>query len=122
VAWHCGGVGADERRAMKALEPQSNVRLLFVTARRGGYLAGADVRIDDGKATRFSASADGPICLLRLRPGKYRITAEIGDARRTAQLSVGAQAGRPHQVAFAFPGEPWDGIWASDEEKRQARE
>jgi len=34
----------------------------------------------------------------------------------------GARAGQPHQVAFSFPGEAWDGIWASPEEKQQARQ
>jgi hypothetical protein len=80
------------------------------------------VTVSDGKATRYSALAGGPICLLRLPPGNYRITAEFGGATRSAQRAVGAQTGKPAQVAFAFRGEPWDGIWASDEEKQQARE
>jgi hypothetical protein len=122
VQYFCGGVGADERRAMQALEPQANLKLLFVTVKRGGYLADAAVTISDGKATRFSAVADGPVCLLQLPAGKYRVTADIGGTRRSVQVAVGAQAGKPRQAAFSFPGEAWDGIWASDEEKQQARE
>jgi len=122
VQYFCGGVGADERRAMRALEPRANLKLLFVTVKRGGYLADAAVTISDGKATRFSAVADGPICLLQLPPGKYRVTAEIAGASHAVQVAVGAQPGKAHQVAFSFPGEAWDGIWASDEEKQQARE
>ena len=122
VRYFCGGVGADERKAMLALEPQANLKLLFVTMKRGGYLAGAAVTISDGKATRFSALADGPICLLELPAGSYRVTADVGGVTRSAQVAVNAQPGKPHQVAFSFPGEVWDGIWASDEEKQQARE
>jgi len=90
--------------------------------KRGGYLAAAAVSISDGKATRFSAFADGPICLLELPVGSYRVTADVGGVTRSVRVVVSAQAGRPHQVAIEFPGEPWDGIWASDEEKMQGRE
>lgn len=120
--YYCGGVGADERRAMQALEARANLKLLFVTVKRGGYLADAAVTVSDAKATRFSAVADGPVCLLQLPPGRYRVTAEIAGNTRSAQVVVGAQAGQPHQLAFSFPGEAWDGIWASPEEKQQARQ
>ena len=122
VQYFCGGVGADERRAMRALEPQANLKLLFVTARRGGYLADVALMFagSDG-ATLLRTTADGPVCLLQLPAGRYRVTAETGGAKRSAQVAVGALAGAPHQVAFSFPGEPWDGIWASPEEKQQAR-
>lgn len=122
VGYFCGGVGADERRAMKVLEPAADLELLFVTAKRGGYLADAAVTVSDGKATRLAAVADGPICLLRLPAGSYRITADLGGATRTAQVLVGARSGKPRRIAFTFPGEPWDGIWASPEEKQQAKE
>ena len=120
--YFCGGVGADERGAMRTLEPQANLKLLFVTKKRGGYLADAAVTISDGKATRFSAVADGPICLLDLPAGKYLVSARIGDAERAIRVEVGASHGKPRQLAFEFAGEPWDGIWASPEEKQQARE
>jgi hypothetical protein len=120
VAWHCGGVGADARQAMQSLEPQSNLRLVFVTARRGGYLADATLRIDDGKDEVLRAESVGPVCLLRLLPGRYRVRAERGGVLRESRVTIGAQAGRPATVAMAFPGEPWDGIWTSPEEKRQA--
>jgi hypothetical protein len=123
VAHYCGGVGAEERQAMRSLEAQANLKLLFVTARRGGYLADATVAVADGGAARlFEAVAQGPICLLRLPQGRYRLTARLGDVTRSATIAVGATAGRPPQLVFAFPGEPWDGIWASPEEKQQARQ
>ncbi len=122
IAWACGGVGADDRAALRALEPQANVKLAFLTAKRGGYLAGAAVAVGDGKAVALRLTADGPYCLLRLRPGSWRIEAELGGVRRTANAVVRAEVGRPQALVFSYPGEPWDGIRASDEEKRQARE
>jgi hypothetical protein len=98
------------------------IKVLFVSAKRGGYLAGVAVAVTDGKNALFEAVADGPICLLRLPKGSYRLSARLGDADRSARIAVGAPTGTPPQVVFAFPGEPWDGIWASDEEKHQARQ
>ena len=121
VQYFCGGVGADERHAMKALEVEANLKVLSVTKKRGGYLADATVTVSDGKATRFSGVADGPICLLHLPPGKYKVSARLGDAVRAANVEIGSQAGVLRQLAFEFPAEPWDGIWASDEEKQAAR-
>ncbi len=119
--WACGGVGADERRALDALRPQSNVELLFVSAERGGYLADASFKVSAGARTLFASENEGPICLLALPAGAYRIEARRGEVVRTQSLQVGAKAG-PRRVVFSFPGEPWDGISASEEEKRQARE
>ena len=119
----CGGVGAEERRAMQALEATANLKLLFVTLRRGGYLADTAVEItDSGGAKRLRTTADGPICLLQLPAGRYRVSATFAGVTRTASVALRGQPGRPQQVALQFPAEPWDGIWASSEEKQQARE
>ena len=122
VAYSCGGVGADERRAMKALEPDANLKLLLVTAKRGGYLGGGELTVNDAKGASVRIVADGPVCLLRLPAGSYRIAAAMDGTTRAAQVVIGAGAGRLQRVVFAFPGEPWDGIWASPEEKLQAEE
>jgi hypothetical protein len=122
IRWVCGGVGADERGALGALEPQANLKVLFVTVKRGGYLADAELSVYDAGARppRLKLVADGPICLLSLPAGAYRLEAGFGGATRSHALRIGAQPA-PARVVFAFPPpEPWDGIWASDEEKRQA--
>jgi hypothetical protein len=124
VLWFCGGVGADERRAMAGLEAQSNLKLLFVSAKRGGYLADADLAIyaGNGKTALFTTRADGPVCLLHLAPGRYRIEASMGQAKRITRTSLAAGAKNAQQLVFSFPEEPWDGIRADPEEKRQAKE
>lgn len=119
----CGGVGVEERSALREREGGVALRLLFVTAKRGGWLADAEVAVFDVRGTqRLRTRADGPICHVRLPGGRYRITAALGGATRAASVQVPDNPVRPQQIVFAFPGEPWDGIWASDEEKRQARE
>jgi hypothetical protein len=121
VKWVCGGVGAEERRELAALESDANLKLAFVTAKRGGYLA--DVAVSVSMAARtLNVKADGPYCLLRLPPGRYRIEATFNGVQRALVATVGDKTGRPARLAFVFPEEPWDGLKASDEEKREAKE
>lgn len=119
--WVCGGVGAEERHELAALETEANVRLSFVTAKRGGYLAGIALSISGASGT-FKIEAGGPYCLLRLPAGRYRIEASFNGVKRALMTTVGDKTGRPARLAFAFPDEPWGGSRASDEEKRQAKE
>src|SRR3954469_4326366 len=80
VRWTCGGIGSDERHMLEALRRDAKLEMLFVTARRGGYVAGARVTVNRGPATVASFEADGPMCLVDLPPGRYRIDARIGEA------------------------------------------
>lgn len=122
VRYACGGAGVEERQALRALEGEANLKLLFVTQKRGGFLADAEVTVADaaGKAI-LRTVAPGPVCVLRLAEGRYRVSAALGGVTRTAAANVPAQAGKPQSLVFTFPGEKWDGIWASDEEKAGAR-
>ncbi|MDW8468052.1 MAG: carboxypeptidase regulatory-like domain-containing protein [Burkholderiales bacterium] len=122
VRYACGGAGVEERRALAALEADANLTLMFVTKKRGGFLADAEVTIADAAGKPLLRTvAPGPLCVLRLPQGRYRVSASFGGASRTASVAVPAQPGKPQRVVFAFAGEKWDGIWASDEEKASAR-
>jgi len=116
----CGGVGVEERATMAALRPQANVELLFVTAKRGGYLADVEVTVyaADKSSPALQVTAEGPMCMLSAPAAKYRIEASYGGVKRSAQIAADK---KPARVVFGFPEEPWDGIRASDEEKQQAR-
>jgi len=94
----------------------------MVTAKRGGYVAGAEVSLrgTTSKGAQLSGVADGPICLFKLPPGTYRIEALLDGTRREANAIVKA-GGKPARVVMTFPEKAWDGIRASAEEKRQAR-
>lgn len=118
----CGGAGVEERQALAALEAEANLKLLFVTQKRGGYLADVEVTIADRAGTVLLRTlAPGPVCVLRLAEGRYRVSAAQGGVTRAAAAHVRGEPGRPPSVVFAFPAEPWDGIWASREEKALAR-
>lgn len=120
--WACGGVGSEERRALEALKPQSNLELLFVSGKRAGYLSGVEVsvRAESGTQAPMRILADGPYCYLRAPAGTYRVEARLRDARREQRVRVGAQD--LARAVFTFPPDPGDDIPASEEEKRQARQ
>jgi len=122
LQWACGGVGADERRALADLGRDAGLELVMVTAKRGGYVAGAEVSLrgTTSKGAQLSGVADGPICLFKLPPGTYRIEALLDGTRREANAIVKA-GGKPARVVMTFPEKAWDGIRASAEERRQAR-
>ena len=117
----CGGIGSDERRMLEEARKDARLELLFVTAKRGGYVAGAAVTVTREGKQLAAFDAEGPVCLLDLPAGSYRIDARLGEAASSRVVKVPA-TGRGPRAVFAFPDEPSDGIEASEEEKRQARE
>jgi hypothetical protein len=118
LAWACGGAGAEERAALAALRPQANIELLFVTAKRGGYLADVAVSVyAEGKPV-LQVLAEGPMCELAAPVGRYRIEAVYGGVKRSKEVTAGAKIAR---VVFGFPDEPWDGIKASEERQSRAQ-
>jgi hypothetical protein len=121
AAWVCGGVGSDERRDLEALRANAKAEVLFVTTGRGAYIAGAHAVVypASGAQPVLDIVADGPTCLLDLPPGSYRIDASYGDERKSARLTVPAKGAAKRSV-IAFQGEPWNGIKATEEEKREA--
>ena len=121
IAWACGGVGSDERHALEGLRHDARLELLLVTAPRGAYLAGVQVALAParGESAPVTFESDGPTCLVQAPPGDYRIEARYNGVTRTARAHIRAN-GKAPRVALAFPDPEWDGIRASDEEKRQA--
>jgi len=120
IAWACGGVGSDERRALDAMRGEAQLELLLVTAGRGGYTSGAHVAIASAKGgTAATFDADGPTCLVQAPAGAYRIEATLNGTTRNATAHAPAR-GKPARVVMSFPDEPGDDIRASEEEKREA--
>ncbi len=122
IEWACGGVGADERRVLAMLGTQANLEVVMATAQRGGYVAGVELALHaaSGTAALWHQPAEGPICFFKVPPGAYRVEARLAGVQRQARVLVAP--GRPTRVVLTFPDEPWDGVSASEEEKRQARE
>jgi hypothetical protein len=119
----CGGVGSDARRELASEMQGSNVSLEFSLAGRGNYVADVDVTLRPaGQAgAAFSVKTEGPICYLRLPPGRYRVEAAYNGTTRTAVTDVAA-GGKPARLAMTFPptAADIDPAPVSPEEKLQA--
>jgi hypothetical protein len=117
----CGGVGSDERHAMEAQAQRSNLALEIFVTPGGEYLADVDVTLR-GPGDALSLHTEGPICYVRVAPGRYRVEARFEGITRSAEVTVPASTSRPVRVALAFPKSVGDrqNDAASPEEKAQA--
>lgn len=103
----CGGVGADERRSLEEQARGTNLSMEFFVANRRAYVAGVDVAVtplDGAQAGRkIDMTADGPLCFVKLAPGRYRIDGELNGVTRSARTTVPEHPNHPVRVALAFP-------------------
>ncbi|SNS35212.1 hypothetical protein SAMN06265795_102338 [Noviherbaspirillum humi] len=77
IGYLCGGVGEDEAKAMKEAASGYDLLLTFA-AQDGAYLADVRVDIADGSGRPvMEAHCDGPMMLVDLPSGTYRVRAEV---------------------------------------------
>ena len=86
-----GGIGVEERDAMRAEGKDYNLKLSF-SLKDGAYLADVKVAIDSGKKPLVRADSDGPLFYAELPPGKYRITVSYQGKTQTRTVSIGKNA------------------------------
>ena len=105
ITYLTGGIGRDEAAAMKAEAKRYPLSIVLSEGRRDAYVAGARVTIADaGGKTVLDAKPVGPILLVRLPAGRYRIRAVAGGKtlQREAQVSgAGAEQVVLHWAAMA---------------------
>lgn len=89
IAWVSGGIGFDETHALKKIEGDYNLRLLFAVQGTGAYLADIVVIVQDRQGQPLlEATAPGPRLLAQVPPGTYTVTATSGGATETRRISV----------------------------------
>jgi len=77
VSFVSGGVGGDERDAMRAVRSDYNLHLLFSVAGTGEYLSDVKICIKDaGGNNLLETVADGPMFFARLKPGRYIVSVD----------------------------------------------
>ena len=99
ITYVSGGIGSDEAKAMKAEAKHYPLSMVFSAGKNNEYLANVGVTIKDpsGKVV-FDETSDGPIMLLKLEPGRYRIEASRDGKPEWRTVQVPAKGAR--QVAF----------------------
>ncbi len=98
LRYSCGGIGEDESTLMRAAMKDYPLSLLFAQ-KEGAYLANVAVEVSSAQdSSRFTAN--GPVCLIQLPAGSYKITATTREGRsqtRSAEIGKG-----PHQLDFRY--------------------
>jgi hypothetical protein len=99
VTYLSGGIGRDEAAAMKAEAKRYPLSIVLSEGKRDAYVADAKVTIADraGKALLDGVSG-GPIMLVKLPAGRYRITATANGKALHRTVLVKAKGDR--QVVF----------------------
>jgi hypothetical protein len=86
-----GGVGSDEREALRAKERDYNVKVT-TAMQSGDYLSGVVVVIESAaKEPVLETTMTGPILLAKLPPGSYTIKATRGAQMLTQTVTIEAQ-------------------------------
>jgi hypothetical protein len=99
IAFVSGGVGDEDRAAMRAMARDYNLRLQFATTGSGQYLAEVNVTLSDDKGkTLLDTLADGPLFFAKVAPGRYRIT--VAEGGRTQSRTIVVPEASAVQQAF----------------------
>jgi len=95
VSWITGGVGEEERDAMRDTAANYNLQIV-VAANDGAFRAGVPVAVEDSHGDPVLAIVtDGPWLFASVPPGRYRV--RTGDGQET---SVDATAAGRSVVVF----------------------
>lgn len=99
LQYRCGGIGSDESTTMRSAMKDYPLSLLF--ARKDGeYLANLAVQIQGKTGEAMSFTANGPVCLLKLPPGRYSVKATTqGGATQSKNVDVSRNG---HTLDFRY--------------------
>jgi hypothetical protein len=102
ITYMSGGIGKDEALAMKKQEKHYPLSLVFSEGKHDEYVAGVGVTIKNpaGK-TLLHTTSDGPIMLLKLPPGEYKVSADMGGKSLLRTAKVTAKGGT--NLSFHWP-------------------
>ena len=115
----CGGITAEERRALPSQVPDANLELLFVAGKRGAYVADVEWRVLDRSNEPLAyGRSEGPQCFLRVPDGPLRVEARLRGEMKSAKTNAGA---RRQRLVFNFAPEADEDVEASPEGKEQGR-
>jgi hypothetical protein len=91
VTYVSGGVGLDGVDAIKSVQGEYNLRLLFASTGSGQYYAEVKVTLaDQAGNVLVQATSDGPYFYARLKPGQYKVLAEADGMPKTFAVNVPA--------------------------------
>lgn len=113
VAYVSGGVGSAEQEALRAVQGEYNLKLEFAEEGVGPetgqniYLSDVAVTIFDAKDhLTLEATARGPVMLVRLAPGAYKVIAVNEGKSQSRTVTVPATSSVSTLFRWAATGQP----------------
>lgn len=99
ITYRCGGIGSPRSEEMRAAMKQHPLSMLFATP-SGEYRAAVNVTVKDAAGkTVLKVPSTGPICLIDLPDGRYKV--EVASSGKTRMQSVNVGGG-PKSLDFRF--------------------
>jgi hypothetical protein len=94
-----GGAGEQERGAMKALQSEFPLQIVF-SGKSGEYGVADQVRVSDGSRQLVSVDNAGPVLMVKLPPGHYTVEADFAGKTQRHAVQVG---NAPRTLHWASP-------------------
>ena len=95
-----GGVGEEDMSHLKAVQGEYNLKFL-ITEKNGTFLSDIAVHIADLKGhTIVDTTTEGPVLLIKMPAGKYKVTATRHDETSTRKISVGSKGLSAYIINF----------------------
>ena len=102
ITYLSGGIGKSEAQAMRAEAKRYPLSMTFSTRKDNEFLASVPVTIRNSSGkTVLDAVSEGPILLVKLPPGKYKVTAEAYGKTYRRSVQVSAKGDTP--LYFHWP-------------------
>lgn len=96
VSYLSGGIGDDEEGQIRGAAKDYGVLLEFSEVERGTshgrWTSDVSVTIKSGASAVLSTTAEGPLMLVKLKPGSYVVDAERQGVKQTKRIEVKANA------------------------------
>lgn len=103
IAYVSGGIGQNEAMAMRRAAREYPLSMIFSAGPRGAFLADVSVTIKDDKGkTMLETVSAGPIMLVDLPAGDYRVAATVAGKTLHRAAKVGEKEGHA-RVSFNWP-------------------
>jgi len=100
-AYLAGGIGTSGREELAAVQDQYSLKLVFAYT-TGSFLANVVVEIADARGEALlDTVSSGPWMLVKLPPGRYRVTGTLNGVVRSTEVEVPGQGLR--EVNLRWP-------------------
>jgi hypothetical protein len=95
-----GGAGMQERAAMRSLDADFPLQILF-SGKAGEYGVARQVRVYNGGTQVAAVDNAGPLVMFKLPPGRYTVDADFGSRVERKTVSVGESGQLLHWASAA---------------------